>query len=32
MSPEFREQISHYFRIIAERVRKNNVAPKPPRK
>jgi hypothetical protein len=32
MSPEFREQISHYFRIIAERARKNNAAPKAPRK
>ena len=32
MSPEFREQISHYFRIIAERARKNNATPKAPRK
>ena len=32
MSPEFREQISHYFRIIAERARSNNAAPRAPRK
>ena len=32
MSPEFREAISHYFRIIAERARKDKAAPKAPRK
>ncbi len=32
LSPEFRRQIHHYFRIIAERSRANKTAPAPPQK
>ena len=32
LSPEFRRQIHHYFRIIAERSRNNKAAPPPPEK